>query len=349
MNHYTALPDIRPVSGPGMAHNHFSVKAEAPRRQLLAWRDRVGHIIDVLPSIGDLDKPFNASIDRYDLNGLIFTDCRSDQMVLERSIARISKDRVRHYAFHVMMEGSIDGIVVPASRGQDPTSTTGILALDLNQPVRMRRSNGRVLTFFAPGSLVQEGFPDPDSIHGRTLDNTTPLARLIIDHVTALSRSVTTMSACEANSAVLGSVRLMVAAFGKQARLSGNVRAAARAAMFGQVRRYIQANIHQADLSPESVLRALGLTRSTIYRLFQHEGGLVAYIRHLRLRQAADELARFPHVTVMEIAFGLGFNSASDFTRAFRRAYEMAPQDFRMSCHSPLSANTVSSQAHRSL
>jgi AraC-like DNA-binding protein len=31
----------------------------------------------------------------------------------------------------------------------------------------------------------------------------------------------------------------------------------------------------------------------------------------------------------MEIAYGLGFSSASDFTRAFRRAYGMAPQDFR--------------------
>jgi hypothetical protein len=32
---------------------------------------------------------------------------------------------------------------------------------------------------------------------------------------------------------------------------------------------------------------------------------------------------------VIEIAYGLGFKSASDFTRAFRRAYDMAPQDFR--------------------
>ncbi|WP_116124119.1 helix-turn-helix domain-containing protein [Paraburkholderia sp. BL6669N2] len=53
------------------------------------------------------------------------------------------------------------------------------------------------------------------------------------------------------------------------------------------------------------------------------------YIRHLRLRRAANELIRYPHLAVTAIAYGLGFKSASDFTRAFGRAYGMAPQDFR--------------------
>jgi AraC-like DNA-binding protein len=137
------------------------------------------------------------------------------------------------------------------------------------------------------------------------------------------------MSACEAHGAIRAAAQLLVAAFGQQARLSGNARAAARAAMFGQVRRYIQAHLTEEELSSESVLNALQLPRPTLYRLFQHEGGIGSYIRHLRLRRAADELIRYPHVAVIEIAYGLGFKSASDFTRAFRRAYGIAPQDFR--------------------
>lgn len=63
--------------------------------------------------------------------------------------------------------------------------------------------------------------------------------------------------------------------------------------------------------------------------MFQHEGGLAAYIRHLRLRHAADELVKYPNLRAADIGYGVGFKSASDFTRAFRRAYEVAPQDFR--------------------
>jgi AraC-like DNA-binding protein len=102
-----------------------------------------------------------------------------------------------------------------------------------------------------------------------------------------------------------------------------------RVVMVDQVRRYVQAHLCDDDLSPESVLSALQLPRSTLYRLFQHEGGLGAYIRHLRLRHAADDLIRYPHALVLDIAFGLGFKSASVFTRAFRRAYGMAPQEYR--------------------
>jgi len=96
-----------------------------------------------------------------------------------------------------------------------------------------------------------------------------------------------------------------------------------------RVRQPVQANLHHPELSSDSLLKALQLPRATLYRLFEHEGGLGAYIRNRRLRAAADELVRFPDLAVIDIAYGLGFKSASDFTRAFRRSYDMAPQDLR--------------------
>lgn len=148
------------------------------------------------------------------------------------------------------------------------------------------------------------------------------------------------MCAVEADTALRTGIHLMAAAFGKQAGLLGSSRAAARAAMFGQVRRHINANLHQMDLSPEAVIKALKLSHRSVYRLFEHEGGLGAYIRKRRLREAAMDLVKFPQMAVMDIAYGLGFNSASDFTRAFRRAYEMAPQEFRLRLKESGSAQT---------
>jgi AraC-like DNA-binding protein len=110
----------------------------------------------------------------------------------------------------------------------------------------------------------------------------------------------------------------------------GNARNVARAAAFGMARRYIEANLHRSDLSPESVLKVCQLSRPTLYRMFEHEGGLATYIRNRRLREAADELRAYPDKNVIEIAFDLGFNSASDFNHAFRRAYDMSPLDFRV-------------------
>jgi AraC-like DNA-binding protein len=53
----------------------------------------------------------------------------------------------------------------------------------------------------------------------------------------------------------------------------------------------------------------------------------VADIRSRRLRISADELVHFPHMEVQDIASGLGFNGASSFTRAFRRAFDIAPRE----------------------
>ncbi|WP_426399162.1 AraC family transcriptional regulator [Ralstonia sp. R-29] len=330
MEQRTFTADARSPGESTIVHSHFDVRAQTHLPPLLAWRERVGHIIDVLPSRADLERPFHAAIDCYKVDDLSFTDCRSDAAVLDRSLARISTDPIRNYAFHVFLEGGVTDVAVRSSSSRNNTPAAGsILALHLGQPVRMQRSACRVATIFVPGALVGETFPDPEAIHGRLIANTTPLTQLIVEHVTALGQGIAGMSAHAAGNAILAGTQLMVSAFGKQAQLSGNARAAARAAMFGRVRRYIQAHLRQEDLSPESVLQALQLPRQTLYRLFQHEGGLGAYIRHLRLREAADELVRHPNRTVTDIAFGLGFKSSSDFTRAFRRAYDIAPQDFR--------------------
>jgi AraC-like DNA-binding protein len=328
MNSRVNPADLRRPLKQGVAHSYFSVQAEPPQRRLLAWRDRVGHVIDVLLSRSDLERPFQASIDRYQVGNLVFTDCRSDLMVLERSLARISVDTVRDFVFHVFLEGGIASIGLPRRREERP-AVASIVALDMGQPVRMQRNGCRVLTFFVPGEVVQEVFPDPEAIHCRTLSGSMPLATLIVEHVSALAQNIGGMSAEDADSAIRAGAQLLVAAFGKEAGLSGNARAAARAVMSERVRRYIRSHLYDETLSPESVLDALPFPRRSLYRLFEHEGGLSAYIRHLRLRSAAEDLTRYPHATVTEIAYGVGFKSASDFTRAFRRAFDMTPQDFR--------------------
>lgn len=332
MNSRDLETGVRSTPAGGLACSHFSVRHEPPARRLQAWRERVGHVMDVQPVPEHTDSAFHAAIDRYDIGDVVFTDCRSAAMRLERSLARISTDTVRNYALHVFLEGDVQDVAVRSlARQRETPPSAKVIALDMSQPVRMRRNECRVLTFFVPASLVNDVFPDPEAIHGRVMQQDTPIARLALGQVEALGRDMAQLSAPAAESAVRASAQLLLAGFGKEARLSGGARAAARAAMFGQVRRYIQANLHRADLSPELVLAALHLPRPTLYRLFQHEGGLGAYIRHLRLRHAAHDLAHYPHMLVTDVAYGVGFKSPSDFTRAFRRAYDVSPQEFRAS------------------
>lgn len=309
--------------------SRFSTHGVATQKQALAWRERVGHVVDAPPSKEQIGSGFRGEIDLYAVGGMVFTDCRTDSMQLERSVARVSTDRRRDYVFQLFVEGEVGHVTGMQKKRSATGSVQGIVAFDLNQPFRADRPASRLLSLFVPAASVDQELDGP-AIHGRIVEQGSPLTGLVLDHMTALAREIPTLGPADAIEALQAGGQLLVAAFGKQARLTGASRAALQTAVMGQVRRYIEKNLHQSELTPTNVVQALQLKRATIYRWFEHEGGLGAYIRNRRLREAADELVRFPGLQVAEIAYGLGFQSASDFTRAFRRAFDMSPQDMRL-------------------
>lgn len=320
---------LKDAESPGNLRDRFSTEHEAPHQQLLAWRQRIGYFLDVPISRADQARGFHGTIDAWRGGDLTFMDCCTDPVSQSRSAARISTDTVRQYAFHILVDGAIETRTGTHPKRVAMQSAPGIVALDMGQPMQMTRSGCRLQALFLPRTLLASVLPEPESIHGSVIEYRSPIARLIPAQLAELARNIQHMSASESSEAMRTCALLIGAAFGKEAGLAGNARAAVRAAAFAQARRYIDENLHESDLSPESVLRTSPLSRPTLYRLFENEGGLAAYIRNRRLSQAAEELRRYPHKAVIEIAYGLGFNSASDFNRAFRRAYEMSPLDFR--------------------
>ena len=333
MNQRTLPPHLAAAaaaeSRSAISTSRFSTHALTADEQFLAWRQRVGHVVDVPPSKEQVAGGFRGEIDLYAVGGMVFTDCSTDAVLLERSVARVSTDSRRDYAFQLFVEGEVGHVTGMRKKRSEQGSVQGIVAFDLNQPFRAERPECRLLSLFVPAAIVDEELRDATAIHGRVVQQGAPLTSLVLDHMTAVAREIPRLDPASAAEAPHAGAQLLIAAFRKEARLTGASRAAMQAAVMGQVRRYVEANLHQGDLTPTSVVQALQLKRATIYRWFEHDGGLGAYIRNRRLREAADELVRFPHLQVTEIAYGLGFQSASDFTRAFRRAFDMSPQDMR--------------------
>lgn len=300
---------------------------QAAKGQILAWRERVGHIMDLEVTRESIRAPFQGGIDRYLVGDMSFTDCRCDGVTLQRSLARISTDSVRHHVIQVFVEGNAGGI--SGGQGNPQPAQGGILLTDLGQPIQMRRNASRVLSFFVPRAMMDGIFMEAEAAHGRIVETNTPLSHLAVAHAMALNIDLPTMSPEAAADAMRTGVELLAAAFRRGAGLEGSTRAAARSALLARARRLIDANPGQAELSPATLLAKLGISRATLYRLFEPEGGVQAYIRRSRLCAAALDLVHYPQLPVNDIAYGLGFNSPSDFTRAFRRALGMSPSNLR--------------------
>ena len=313
-----------------IVRQHFTVTGEATRLQAPAWSDYVGRFLQVPVSRAQIANGFHGTLDTYVLKDMIFLDSRTDPVVHARTVGGISTDVMRDYVFHVMVEGIIETATRVPSQAKAAQFVPGILALDLSQPMRMTRPTwARVLAFFLPRAMVEAAVPDAESLHGRVVTYTSPLARLLLDQLAELCRRLPALEGTESEELVRNCAQLILAAFARNSRLEGGARAAVRAATLGQVQRHVKANLHRGDLSPDSILCAFPLPRPTLYRMFEPEGGLAAYIRNCRLREAANELVDSPLLPIMDIADHFGFGSASGFTHAFRRHYGRAPLEFR--------------------
>lgn len=97
-----------------------------------------------------------------------------------------------------------------------------------------------------------------------------------------------------------------------------------------QARRFIDANLHREGLAMGSVVAATGVSRATLYRLFQPYGGLARYVWSRRLegarRAICNPTERRPLVAIAE---AYGFADGAHFTRAFKAEFGVKPSDLR--------------------
>lgn len=327
-----SFPSISPNIGTSLVqYQHFTVNREARSLQALAWSDYVSRILDSPVSRVQTETGFYGEIDSYILKDMVYLDSRTDPLQQTRTNARISRDDVRNFVFHMAVDGIMETTTDQKRQASIAQFVPGVLALDLGQPMKMRRpTRARVLAFFISREKVSAAIADPESIHGKVLPYASPMGRLLQEQVLHLCRCLPHLSQTDTHDAINLCADLALAAFAKQVRLDEGARAITRRAQMEYIKRHIAANLHNKELNPSEVLGAFPqLPRPSLYRMFEPEGGLATYIRNARLWAAATELIELPKMPVAEIAYGLGFGSASDFSRAFGRSYGMSPVEFR--------------------
>lgn len=87
--------------------------------------------------------------------------------------------------------------------------------------------------------------------------------------------------------------------------------------------------ISDPQLSVEELGKAIGLSRSSLYKKLKSRTGYVPneFIRVIRLKHAA-ELLRSNEYNVSEISYMVGFNSHSYFSKCFVQQFNLTPTEF---------------------
>ena len=206
------------------------------------------------------------------------------------------------------------------------SDTDEILITDLGQGRQAWTERNQRLEVFIPYSAL--GY-DP-SRHPRYIR--VPVAsakgRILESAMRALWDSLDSVTATDATAVADGFIGLLRGLISLDSADPGGPRgyiAARRRAMC----EYLERHLREADLGEQSLLRAFGVSRATIYRDFQADGGLSHYIAQRRLAMAARELALLPSTRgrIRMIAERWGFPDTNTFSRQFRRTFGRRPSE----------------------
>jgi len=167
---------------------------------------------------------------------------------------------------------------------------------------------------------------DPDSMDGE-LEIDTPGLRLLASHLWGVAELADSMGVADGAAAAQAAFALGRGAFDGVARMDAGTDHGRAPTPFEAAIGIIDRDVLDRSLTIDRVASELGVSRATLFRLFQPVGGVQAYVHRRRLELAREALVRRAggRPTIADVAHLHGFASESHFSRAFRKVYGYSP------------------------
>ena len=165
------------------------------------------------------------------------------------------------------------------------------------------------------------------SLHIPRRDGVATLAAMAAQ---ALASQADRLEPRAAEAALDSFCRLLAIAAGVAAPSIEGGREALHAACLARARRHVDRHLAEANLTPERVAKAVGLSLRQLHRVFEPTGESFArYLLRRRLEEVRAALARPGAGPATDLALAWGFGSLTAFYRGFQQAYGGAPGELR--------------------
>lgn len=324
-----------------MIPSRLTTEEWAPTDQLDAWQQWFSPTFEVTPGQRN-SQGFIAENSVWKAGDLVISRTSAPPVLSIRAKRNIARNPVDHWVLTLCRQGS--------SKFQTPRTTLevppgAVFLWSLGEHSECERQFVDRFQIFIPRDSAQRIGSVLDAARGSVLKS--PLAALFADYMVALERWLPLVDAKEIPRLNAAIHSMIVACFAPSAE---NVALARPEIMRGQmerVRQAVQRHLCSPALGPAMLCQIAGISRSQLYRLFEHVGGVARYIRRRRLLCAHATLsAPENRRTIAEVANDLCFADASAFSRAFRSEFGYRPSDLR-SGRDPLTLVPASHPGHQ--
>ena len=316
---------------PGAVPAQFRLKltvSPGNAQELELWRFGMSPLFDLDAGDEEARAAFKVDFTSYQFADLAISAGASSAATLERSAQTIARSGLDNIGVTTYFAG---GCELDAEGRVTEVHPGDVFILDLARRCTVRSPDYASLTIVLPRAMLEPLLPNLDELHGLVLKKGTPLATMLVHHLQILFREAPALGVAEARAAARGTAALIAVFAGASVNGRDDSAQAATAASLQALRRAVEANLANRDLGPELLSQHAGVSRATLYRLFEPIGGVREYIRQRRLARAYQMItdpAR-ARMRVGTIAADCGFTSDSVFSRAFREAYGLSPSELR--------------------
>jgi AraC-like DNA-binding protein len=313
----------------------FSAERHAKHERFDAWRHEVAQLFDAAP-VND-DPFFKGTIDGYLLDGILVGRAQFSGQTYRRDRHLVARTGLDAYLVQLYTDGGFDGY---AGAAEMSVRAGDICVFDTTETLATQAMQSSTVTLVVPKILVDRHWNTRAPVNGLVIPGRGALSQVVGAHLAALSKAVPDVKASEAPVIAATTARLIADCLAHSCSGGDSSQRALQEALFERAIGHIRRNLGSPGLSPDTICRALNVSRPHLYRAFKNKGGVMSSILDQRLRFAFNELSNSLNrdERIGSIAFRCGFASDSHFSRLFRQTFGMRPSDVR---EAPRMAPTV--------
>ncbi|MGY4629214.1 AraC-like DNA-binding protein [Bradyrhizobium sp. USDA 4486] len=296
---------------------------------LAQMRAMTADVCEVIPLTPEDDFHITA-VTRMAGNALL-VESRVTDVEYDRTPAHIARGGMDHYHVTLCLEGEM---WFSSGRREVTLKPGDICLLDMGPPNRtvLRGGSGRthLRAIILPRAMLAPRLAHPDAATAVLLPAEHPHARLLASHFAALMLPPDP-EAGSVEATIEAIADIVASAAGGAADIATGVERAERHLYLAMIKRHIAHNLETDALTVQELCRHFQISRATLYRLFEADGGLAHYIRERRLDLAFRQMISpsAEDKRLIDLAVDLRFSSDSTFIRAFRRKFGVTPGELR--------------------
>jgi AraC-like DNA-binding protein len=301
----------------------LSTGALEARDRFDAWRGWFSPVFEISPKPDMAD--FLAENEIWDLGGLLISRVSAPSVRVVRAKANLRRASVDHWVLSYCRHGS----TAIRTRASDLVAPSGVpYVWSFGVESESERTEVDRLQILLPRDTHGEMAGLLDASLGSALNS--PWGRLLGEYMMLIDKWLPHLKSDELPP-LRSAIRNMIAAC-----IAPSVDHAAAAngeigqANLERVRQAVRKHLTSASLSPSTLCKMVGISRSALYRLFEHTGGVAHYIQQQRLSAAYSALSDPENrQSIQSIHAHFCFSDASTFSRAFKREFGQSPSDVR--------------------